>query len=961
MKRLFSLIFAILLVIPATFWLADHLNGNGDNTVRHGFPLPEAALWMDKEYYQAVEGWFQESLPAGRTLKRFNNWLDYHLFNTTAKKTVHIGIHGWLYPRKQSPEHEESDMLAEAGRRLFLNLHAVEKIVTAAGRRFVFTVVPTKAAIYPEYLGSGDMKKPDSLYRSLTRAHQRHPLTGFVALEAALKKAKLNGIAVYEQQSRRWNCSGAAAAANQLIAALNLSESTAAIRQTTACPPTDADLYRQLMGEARHVRVPAHSHVAGPHAVQGPAAVLYGDAYLDHLLPAITHAFNGMEVIDASLEPTFGGKLLAMDGDLVLLESGVANLRRLHLDLESLYESAQEQLQGVVIRDIDLVAAEAVSQCAVDTVPGGLQIRSSGPEAYFSLPSPSGSTDSVFRMLKLTFSREHQGRVTVRAHPSDAGPIRKAPSRGSRNLIIPLPFSDSVTIQINPSEHPGVFTLENAQLLSFYGNTPPPEPAASDQTEAIGDIYSGLEIRPIEPPPAEPLIEPPAEPIVKAALHPTDELPQLTLTDIRPGRIFQRRGTDADIVVTGSYSGVSGPLEARVVAADDDAVMMPWTVVDSSPENGLFTGILRHVPQGGWYRLQVRSGLAPWVMEKGVNRWGVGMLVACIGQSNMREWFYTGRQHHPAATVMLHRDGHWIVPDKSGNGALAMGNRLAAALKIPVGLLDYSVNGTGLTAKAEWGKGFWLDTGPESIYRRFIDGVNTTGGSVEYVIWMQGEADAARGSINREEYRQALERFVTDQIRVDIRNGSARLQLPFLMIPLVKRPTGTDKTCQWIREAQMDALETIEECHLAALSMDLENRGRQHLAPASYTALGVRTAQTILYLLDKVSYHRGPSVSRVTRPAIRQVDIAIDHRGGTDFTPWEEITGFEVLTDGRTLRLAAVRRVTDHTIRIELEEDATGPVRVRYLHGAHPNTTNPVRDNSDLHLPLEPFSQAIER
>jgi len=951
-------------MIPTALWLAGHVNGNGDNTVRHGFPRPEAALWLDKEYYQAVEGWFQESLPIGKTLKRFNNWLDYHLFNTTVTRTVHIGIHGWLYPRKIRIGHAESDALGEAGRQLFLDLHAVEKILTAAGRRFVFTIAPAKAAIYPEYLGSVEPEEPYPLYRALTQAQQRHPLAGFVALEAVLKKAKLSGISVYGKQSRLWSCSGAAAAADQLIDAQNLTESTAATRQVAACPPPDTDLYRRLMGEERPVRVPVHSHIAGPHAVQGPAAVIYGDAYLDHLLPAITHAFNGMEVIDLSLEPTFGGKLIAMDGDMIVLESGAANLQRLHLDLESLYEAAQKRLQGVVKRDIDLDAAEAVSQCALDTVPGGLQIRASGPEAFFSLPPTSGSSNSVFRLLKLTFSQTHQGRVTVRTQPSEAGPIRRTPSRGSRNLIVPLPFSESISVQVNPSEHPGVFTLENAQLLSFYGSSPPPEPIAPDPADAVGDIYSGMDIKPIEPPPLEPLIETAAEPSTgatgQAALHPTDELPQLTLTDIRKGRIFQRRGSDADIVVTGTYTGVSGPVEARVVSADDDAAMMPWTVVDSSPENGLFTGILRHVPQGGWYRLQVRSALTPWVVEKGINQWGVGMLVACIGQSNMREWFYTGRQHHPAATVMLHRDSQWIVPGKSGNGALAMGNRLAAALKIPVGLLDYSVNGTGLTAKAEWGKGFWLDTGPDSIYQRFIDGVNATGGSVEYVIWLQGEADAARGSVNREEYRQALERFVNDQIRVDIRNGSARLQLPFLMIPLVKRPSGRDKTCQWIRDAQMDALETIEECHLAAMSIDLENRGRQHLAPASYTALGVRTAQTILYLLDKASYHRGPSLRGVTRPSTRHIDIAVEHRGGTDFTPWEKITGFEVLAGNRPQSLAAVRRTNGHTIRIELEEDAPNPVRVRYLHGAHPNTANPVRDNSDLQLPLEPFSQEIE-
>jgi hypothetical protein len=78
--------------------VAGHLRGNGDNTVRQGFPRPEASLWLDRAYYQAVEGWFQESLPAGQPLKCFHNWLNYHLFSATSTAGVHIGIHGWLYP-----------------------------------------------------------------------------------------------------------------------------------------------------------------------------------------------------------------------------------------------------------------------------------------------------------------------------------------------------------------------------------------------------------------------------------------------------------------------------------------------------------------------------------------------------------------------------------------------------------------------------------------------------------------------------------------------------------------------------------------------------------------------------------------------------------------------------------------------------------------------------------------------
>ena len=98
MKKFFSLFFVILLTAPAALWLVGNLRGNGDNTVRQGFPQPDAALWRDRGYYQSVDGWFQESIPVGKPLKIFHNWLNYHLFSATATAGVNIGIHGWLYP-----------------------------------------------------------------------------------------------------------------------------------------------------------------------------------------------------------------------------------------------------------------------------------------------------------------------------------------------------------------------------------------------------------------------------------------------------------------------------------------------------------------------------------------------------------------------------------------------------------------------------------------------------------------------------------------------------------------------------------------------------------------------------------------------------------------------------------------------------------------------------------------------
>ncbi|PIE67614.1 MAG: hypothetical protein CSA23_03290 [Deltaproteobacteria bacterium] len=955
LKKGFSILFVILLSTPVVFWLIVHARSNDDNTVRHGFPAPEAHLLLERDYYQAVDGWFNASLPLADALTCLNNWLNYHIFGKASTRSVHVGIHGWLYPGPHDTGPMEPSEASQAGQQLFLKLHALENMITATGRRFVVGLVPGKAEIYPEHMGTQVAFPTLPMVEALLDAQTHYPLNGFLALRPVLKKAKLNGTMVYTRRSRLWECAGAAVAADQLLTRQELTQTRTASLPAEICPPADDDLYRLLIGrENIPVRADTAGCTSGPHAVNGPTAILYGDDNSNRLLPHITHAFNAISLIHIREAPVLDRNVLNLQSDMFLLVVGEAHLDTLHINLESIYDVVGQRLQGVATRTIPLAQSLPRVQTALEYGSDGLRIRSGGVPAFFSLPAVDGSAADAFRMVRLTFSESHQDRVRVKTARQSAPAMEKTLGRDSRIVLVPLPFQKSVSLWINPGHHPGVFTLEKADLISFYGKQVPVAPTPA--TTPPDDIYSGIQIEPLEPsgPPAAlaPIEAPPG--------HPVEALPELTLADLPPGRIIQRQGKSADVVVTGTYTGAAGPVEARVVQGMQETVIVPWTVVDDAPENGLFTGILKHVPQGGWYRLQIRSGIAPWVLEKGTNPWGVGMLIACIGQSNMREWFYTGKAHRPSPQVRLHRDGQWQIPDRSGNGALALGNRLATSLKIPVGLLDYAVNGSGLTAKADWGKGFWRDTGPESIYSRFIDGVLQAGGVVEYVVWMQGEADAAKGSVSREEYRAALEGLVDDQLRMDIHNGSGRSRLPFLMIPLVRRPTGRDLTCQWIRDAQMDVLTSIEECHLAGLSIDLENHGRQHLAPSAYTVLGDRTAGTILYLLDKAPYHRGPSVAAVTRVSDRIVDIGLAHRGGTDFTPWTQISGFEVLSGKTRLVIDTVTRTNGNTIRIRLTEPPPRHFSVRYLYGAHPDTTHAVHDNTSRRLPLEPFVQYLK-
>jgi hypothetical protein len=441
--------------------------------------------------------------------------------------------------------------------------------------------------------------------------------------------------------------------------------------------------------------------------------------------------------------------------------------------------------------------------------------------------------------------------------------------------------------------------------------------------------------------------------------EPISKISSIDLTDFEDGRIFQRKGQSAEIVISGTYRGHVEAIEARVVRSNTSEEILAWTVIDDAPRNGIFVGELADVPQGGWYNIQVRSHSDHSVSINGKHKWGVGMLIACLGQSNMKEWFYTGKALTANRLLRKFSNSGWSKFNSTGNAAIAFGNRVTERLGIPVGLMDYSVNGSGLRKEADWGTGYWEDTSPNSIYDRFITGVSEAGGAAEFVIWIQGEADAARGTVSENEYADSLEHFITNQVRSDITNGSSRENLPFLVVMMIKRPGGKNGPHQDIRNAQRHVVENVSECYLAATTLDLKNHGRQHLTPKAYISMGNRVAQTVLYVLGQETYHRGPGVTTVKQIDDRTIEIAIKHNGGSDFIPAIGITGWEVIANGTSVPIAKVYRHDPQTLRILLERPLDEKAKIRYLYGAMPDAKNPVFDNSPLSLPLEEFQSDI--
>lgn len=114
----------------------------------------------------------------------------------------------------------------------------------------------------------------------------------------------------------------------------------------------------------------------------------------------------------------------------------------------------------------------------------------------------------------------------------------------------------------------------------------------------------------------------------------------IQLHDFGDHQVVQRAlgGSAQSVQISGTFRGPSiTRVQAQVVSfATDTNVIVPWTELGTT--SGVAYSGAFEVPQGGWYRTVVR-GLDPGGNEVarafGAHRWGVGMNILCIGQSNM--------------------------------------------------------------------------------------------------------------------------------------------------------------------------------------------------------------------------------------------------------------------------------------------------------------------------------------
>lgn len=430
----------------------------------------------------------------------------------------------------------------------------------------------------------------------------------------------------------------------------------------------------------------------------------------------------------------------------------------------------------------------------------------------------------------------------------------------------------------------------------------------------------------------------------------------ITLNDFDDGRIFQRNGTSYNLTITGTYTGTTSGIEARIVEDGTSTEVVGWTSI-TTPSGGSFSGSLS-VPQGGMYNVQVRKEDNTSVFRNGSNAWGIGSLIAFIGQSQAVRMF-SQESSPPVPNSLLRMFNELGWQTCTGNGAIFIGNTLINNLSIPVGLLDYGVGGCALyyKARAASPNDFWWrdEAGHESNeWNAFISastGLDSIGGSVEYIVWMQGEQDAISELVTSSEYDTGFSDFKLNQIVGEIAN------IPVIVTSLARTSNasnGTDASWQDIKDGQIlirDGISNILFVNL--IDMPFAVGEQIHWDPSTgYQVAGGRIAQAILFDLGLVTFYKAPEIASFSIASTTSVTVSITHFGGTTFTPTSGLTGFIATDDSGDLPISTAVRTNGTTITLTFTRTINGTITLQYLYGQNPDVTSIVKDNSSLNLPL---------
>jgi hypothetical protein len=407
------------------------------------------------------------------------------------------------------------------------------------------------------------------------------------------------------------------------------------------------------------------------------------------------------------------------------------------------------------------------------------------------------------------------------------------------------------------------------------------------------------------------------------------------LADFTDQRIFQRVGTSRALTVNMTYTGNAPTgVEAQIVDFTSGSTIVDWTALTNlQASSGSATGQIT-VPQGGWYKLKIRSVSDRATVLTGTLKFGVGMVICFCGQSNMYyfntdylklpncgprsiEWIggayrRIGQYNDAYAASLLYNvaGGYSTYSRDNGNlqgdALVIFVNAMVAALNIPV--LAIPVINSGMSIDT------WIPASTTK-WTELATAIAAVGGDAEMFLWYQGESDAVNKT---SAYMKSAWDTLRQQFYTMTGRTSANSQFGIVSLGPGQYNSSTPGQFGAMRQSQIEYGTSGQQGVFylgGAHDSDLRD-GAVHLANAALLRMGKRWPAAALNRYGIGSVSTGPYVTGATRSG-STVTLTVAHTGGTALVDGaggagSALTGFEfkdssgnVLTINSTAILSA--------------------------------------------------------
>lgn len=359
------------------------------------------------------------------------------------------------------------------------------------------------------------------------------------------------------------------------------------------------------------------------------------------------------------------------------------------------------------------------------------------------------------------------------------------------------------------------------------------------------------------------------------------------------GSVLQRDNDGrADLKIAGTAPRASANkfVEARVVNDKGEPLAgLDWKALERV-RNNAWSGLIKGVPQGGPYSLEVRVAGSTaldsvkdffvgdlWLLAGQSNMEGVGNL-ADVEQPDARIRSFDQTDRWVLATEPLHQlvnaadRVHWR-KDKEGNQKKLEGQELEQYVSnrkkgaglglpfakamlqrtgVPIGLLPCAHGGTSME---QWSPALKDKNGDSlygATYRRFL----AAGGRIRGILWYQGESDA-----NPKVVAAFPEKF--EKLIAAFRQDFLQPELPFYYVQIGRHVSYTNEA-EWnaVQEAQRKLESRVPKVGMVP-AVDLSLDDGIHISTADHKRLALRIANQVTHdmhpEIEKFRpYKRGP-------------------------------------------------------------------------------------------------------